>query len=720
MRYDSALKAYIITENDLKKYSVDSLNRSNFKVLIDVSSTKKLGIDLNQLSNPKVRIRIRSGISDERINYWKNLKKLNPNIRKGKYDNPELTYYEDSLIYTVDEVKEMINVMEKLESGLMPEWSQMKKVLYLYDRLREEIIYHPMHNTETSETIRSLRGLISKTSVCSGYAVIFQELMERLGVDCQYVEGATTVEGSKKDVTNHAWNIIKIDGKYYPIDVTWDASGYRNGRKDTFDNFSNPAVFKKSHFPSSQELIKDYEVLSGLRRSYVQKVTKQFYRKKDFVTSNIVFRENGVEKHLVQLRDIKVDDRRSIYKYVMATKKRDGTFDNYRVFYSESNFGPIYYKYKQGKIAANSSAMKAYAKLFSYSHIDSCVKRGTSYIGAVYGDMNNPSGYRINFDEGLARSHQINYLNLKRKNGKGIVVDETNQNVVRGRTMHFGNVYSFSNQGFTQHQVVSENSLVIDDSSLFVDKLISETRLDRRIIDAGGYIGCIRDGVYYEDWNLKDVYNLKSPGKVGVNDILPKNCVENNKLIPRVSFKRLKELIDEYDYNLNLESGKISIKNNKTGKEVSDEQMRTQVCFAYLWLSAAGTKYIFNEKHNGETYAFGDGSVLVYDYLLSKCISSLENTGRIDFSSINGDDMNMKGYSSYKYTESILNSIKSSPMTRLLVHNFFNMQAEMYVSEVVRDRADGYGDLVTRKELDDMLNDKTIISGEKGSGNGKK
>lgn len=61
----------------------------------------------------------------------------------------------------------------------------------------------------------SYGALVNRTSVCSGYALAYQHLMEDAGIPCEYVTGMTT-RGS------HAWNIVQIDGEWYHVDVTWD------------------------------------------------------------------------------------------------------------------------------------------------------------------------------------------------------------------------------------------------------------------------------------------------------------------------------------------------------------------------------------------------------------------------------------------------------------------------------------------------------------------
>ena len=57
----------------------------------------------------------------------------------------------------------------------------------------------------------------SKKSICSGYSSTFQLFMDMLGVEC------ITVKGHARDMeTDHAWNMVRLDGDWYCVDVTWD------------------------------------------------------------------------------------------------------------------------------------------------------------------------------------------------------------------------------------------------------------------------------------------------------------------------------------------------------------------------------------------------------------------------------------------------------------------------------------------------------------------
>ena len=54
--------------------------------------------------------------------------------------------------------------------------------------------------------------------VCDGYAYTYQWLLDYLGIDCIVVYGNSTLRGKPE---GHAWNKVKLEGKWYNVDVCW-------------------------------------------------------------------------------------------------------------------------------------------------------------------------------------------------------------------------------------------------------------------------------------------------------------------------------------------------------------------------------------------------------------------------------------------------------------------------------------------------------------------
>ena len=80
-----------------------------------------------------------------------------------------------------------------------------------YDTLGLEKQKSKTVSSEVPDDLRSIYGVfVNKKAVCAGYAKAMQYLLNLCGIECTYVTSST-----------HAWNLIKLEGDYYHLDVTW-------------------------------------------------------------------------------------------------------------------------------------------------------------------------------------------------------------------------------------------------------------------------------------------------------------------------------------------------------------------------------------------------------------------------------------------------------------------------------------------------------------------
>ena len=75
-------------------------------------------------------------------------------------------------------------------------------------------------------------ALVYKSAYCDGYAYATKALLDGLGVESTIVYGS--VDGS-----DHVWNIVKIDGDYYHLDVMWDDGNLTNNENFRFHGYFN-------------------------------------------------------------------------------------------------------------------------------------------------------------------------------------------------------------------------------------------------------------------------------------------------------------------------------------------------------------------------------------------------------------------------------------------------------------------------------------------------
>ena len=182
-------------------------------------------------------------------------------------DNPDLFYVSSSYTPTVwaanesiaysiypqysmtaDEVEQANEVfdsgVEKALSQVNSSMSDTQKALVIHDYICDNAIYPVLGNNYEydKEIYHSAYGFFyDYNAVCAGYTLTYSYLMKQLGIECEYVSSSAM---------EHAWNKIKLDGKWYNVDLTFDNTDFIEG-VNTVGSISH-------HF-----FLKSYEYFSG-------------------------------------------------------------------------------------------------------------------------------------------------------------------------------------------------------------------------------------------------------------------------------------------------------------------------------------------------------------------------------------------------------------------------------------------------------------------------
>lgn len=106
------------------------------------------------------------------------------------------------------------NETEKVLNLIDDSMSDLEKVIFIHDYLciDVEYAYEDYLNGTVRPDAHSLKGaLLDKSAVCDGYASAFQYYMLLLDIPCNTIINS-----------DHAWNQVCVNGKWYFVDVTWD------------------------------------------------------------------------------------------------------------------------------------------------------------------------------------------------------------------------------------------------------------------------------------------------------------------------------------------------------------------------------------------------------------------------------------------------------------------------------------------------------------------
>ncbi len=114
-----------------------------------------------------------------------------------------------------------------INSILKTNMSEVERVKAIHDWLVKNVNY----DYDTAANIDGVTGeesafsaegaLVNKYVVCEGYSEAFMLLCWTAGIEARLVSGDAD-NGSGAEPVGHEWNVVKIDGKWYQIDVTWD------------------------------------------------------------------------------------------------------------------------------------------------------------------------------------------------------------------------------------------------------------------------------------------------------------------------------------------------------------------------------------------------------------------------------------------------------------------------------------------------------------------
>ena len=112
------------------------------------------------------------------------------------------------------EIKEAVRAF--LAAHYDPNASDYDNVKAAHDFLVDTVVYE--YNNDTNEAWTAWGALVHHGATCHGYARAFKALCDAMDIGCYFVPS---------NRTQHAWNIVQVDGQWYHIDVDGnDESGF--------------------------------------------------------------------------------------------------------------------------------------------------------------------------------------------------------------------------------------------------------------------------------------------------------------------------------------------------------------------------------------------------------------------------------------------------------------------------------------------------------------
>ena len=129
-------------------------------------------------------------------------------------------YFSDA----ADNMREQLAAAEdNILEGITDNMSDAEKLKYIHDYLISNVTY----DAEAMDCDNVYGSLVKHRTHCQGFSKSVCCLCDRLGIESMLVLGEAGGGG-------HMWNMVKVDGIWYNLDVTWDDPDMG---KRKFDNY---------------------------------------------------------------------------------------------------------------------------------------------------------------------------------------------------------------------------------------------------------------------------------------------------------------------------------------------------------------------------------------------------------------------------------------------------------------------------------------------------
>ena len=114
-----------------------------------------------------------------------------------------LEEYESAVTYCKEKVGAMAALLEHFAS-------EVEKALFLHDFICENFEYDDeMKNDDVYDFLLTGKG------TCEAYMLLYTAVLRECGIESHF---------AASDTLTHIWNIVRLDGEWYHVDLTWDDS----------------------------------------------------------------------------------------------------------------------------------------------------------------------------------------------------------------------------------------------------------------------------------------------------------------------------------------------------------------------------------------------------------------------------------------------------------------------------------------------------------------
>ncbi|MCM1578106.1 MAG: hypothetical protein NC078_04825 [Ruminococcus sp.] len=206
----TAPKASVMADYNIDcttRYSYQQLNAAEqklYKDILEAAKSIRLKVDVDETVTDEMWVKVFGMVYNQEPElFWLSAARM----AKGK-----LWYWEierdiiDGMQKEIDaKVSEILTAVQG-----MSDWEKLE---YFHDYI---VLHNNFVKDDNSTTTTIYNSFIGGNIQCAGYAKAMHYLCDLSGIE------AMTIVGTNSENSSHAWNVVKVEGKWYNLDTTWD------------------------------------------------------------------------------------------------------------------------------------------------------------------------------------------------------------------------------------------------------------------------------------------------------------------------------------------------------------------------------------------------------------------------------------------------------------------------------------------------------------------
>ncbi|MBR4270242.1 MAG: hypothetical protein IKQ31_01000 [Clostridia bacterium] len=433
------------------------------------------------------------------------------NIKENKFDSlaqysiDDLRALKGPFVYTTFEMSQILHEIQEAEKGMSTNWNDMQKFVYLQNYIVSTIKYNtfwqntlevrvpPYNSLKTRVDNNSLRGLITKQTICLGYSVILGEFLNR-----QNIENYINVN------SKHAYNVVKLGEKFYLVDLV--SEGARLAYTGQFDK---PMWIGKEVNDFFRDDKRKFEInlipnqpnpqFSLLNAQVYQDTLAEVLKRRIYDRLSFDFEQDNQEVNVTQIEPIDINGR-EYFRYLHQSMPY---VQNLPVLiFCRNNLAEFVYR-KNNNQTIDPMLEKGIMSILDKTNVEDATKNYHGDVGSVY---LTSDGSRIRGVERIGRDTQQmdNRIGAyRREDGANIVLIpcDIKNSVIEGKSvkMYPYEVYVGKLVGdilkYRGYTIFSEQNFGIYESKeqkeCFFNTMLSDDALLSSVRDFRGYIGAI-------------------------------------------------------------------------------------------------------------------------------------------------------------------------------------------------------------------------------------